>query len=204
MNGKNIFINQIIKHGPNEDESYWANSPLRLAWNSQQLSCSLSSNLKLLNFFSWESSTTPALVWPEMMIAISFPESSGGAAKKDLWDRVIRLTCAVRPEVQESWRGPLVETWSRTHAQGGSLLPRGPCWPLHRWTRVTTNEDSENEIVMIVEGNSHMFCSSIAFKKPKPCVILPTLETCREHSPVAFYFLNFSRVLKLGSCFIAV
>ena len=46
---------------------------------------------------------------------ISFPESSlplsnGGTANKDLWDRVIRLTCAVRQEVQESWR-PLVETW---------------------------------------------------------------------------------------------
>ena len=36
---------------------------------------------------------------------ISFPESSlllssGGAVNKDLWDRVIRLTCVVRPEVQ--------------------------------------------------------------------------------------------------------
>ena len=30
--------------------------------------------------------------------------SSGGAANKDLWDRVIHLTYAVRPEVQESWR----------------------------------------------------------------------------------------------------
>ena len=32
----------------------------------------------------------------------SMPLSGDGAANKDLWDRVIRLTCAVRPEVQES------------------------------------------------------------------------------------------------------
>ena len=52
---------------------------------------------------------------------ISFPESllplsSGGTGNKDLWDTMIHLTCAIRLEVQESWR-PLVETWSRTHAQ---------------------------------------------------------------------------------------
>ena len=67
---------------------------------------------------------------------ISFPLSSGRAANKELWDRVIRLTCAVRSEVQESWR-PLVETWGEPEVQeschGGSL----PSRPLHRWTRVT-------------------------------------------------------------------
>ena len=39
------------------------------------------------------------------------PLSSGGAANKDLWDRVIHLSRAVSLEVQESWR-PLVDTWS--------------------------------------------------------------------------------------------
>ena len=51
---------------------------------------------------------------PESSLPLS---SAGGAASKDLWDRVIRLTaCAVRPEVQKSSR-PLVETRGRTHAQ---------------------------------------------------------------------------------------
>ena len=59
---------------------------------------------------------------------ISFPESllplsSGGAANKELWgeairhDRILGLPVLLRKS-------------------GGSLYPRGPCWLLHRWTRV--------------------------------------------------------------------
>ena len=102
---------------------------------------------------------------------------------KDLWDREIRLTCTVRPEVQESWRPLLKHGVEHMCSRTGS--PRIRSWRIAFPQRSLLaappldkgNDDSGSEIVF-QRDDAHKILGLLVLLRMSGGTLYPRVPCC--------------------------